>query len=299
MSGRTPAQRRALIGLGVVIAIAIVAAIVVRPSPDDVEELFNGSGAIGPLLFAGAYALLTVAVVPASPLTIASGALYGVAGGAALSVVGATTGALAAFLVARRATGNAQISARGGRLGAIQRRLEGRGLLALLSLRLVPVVPFSALNYASAASGISTRDYAIATGLGIIPGALLYAAIGAGLSNPFSTVFIGAAVAAVLLALVARRYSGAVVPEEGDGTEVDEPGAAETTAEPGESAESATDRSAGASTGAAGKPSTTSSGAEQTSMLDRRDRVRFGLSLAFFLAALATLAALTAGGLFH
>lgn len=296
MSGRTPAQRRALIGLGVVIAIAIVAAIVVRPSPDDVEELFNGSGAIGPLLFAGTYALLTVAVVPASPLTIASGALYGVAGGAALSVVGATTGAMAAFLVARRATGNAQISARGGRLGAIQRRLEGRGLLALLSLRLVPVVPFSALNYASAASGISTRDYAIATGLGIIPGALLYAAIGAGLSNPFSTVFIGAAVAAVLLALVARRYSGAVVPEEDDGTEVDEPGAAETTAEPGESA---TDRSAGASTGAEGKPSTASPGAEQTSMLDRRDRVRFGLSLAFFLAALATLAALTAGGLFH
>lgn len=223
MKERTPGQRRALIGLGVVIVIAIIAAIVIRPSPDQIEDLFKDSGALGPVIFACAYALLTIAVFPGAPLTIASGALFGVAGGGAVSVVGASAGAMGAFLLARRATGDARVGTGegDGRLAKLARHLEGRGLLALLGLRLAPVVPFSALNYAAAASGISTRDYAIATVLGIIPGALLYAAIGAGLSNPFSTLFIGAAVAAVVLALLARRYSGKVDPSEPEEPEDD------------------------------------------------------------------------------
>ena len=164
---------------------------------------------LGPALFVLAYVLLTVLVFPAAPLTIASGALYGIVAGAALSVLGAALGSMAAFLLARRATGNAALSPRGGRLGAIERRLSGRGVYALLMLRLVPVIPFNALNYAAAASTIGNRDYLAATVVGIIPGALLYASIGAGLDNPASPLFIGAAVVAVAVALLVRSRSRA------------------------------------------------------------------------------------------
>lgn len=71
-------------------------------------------------MFVGAYALLTIFLVPGAPLTIASGALYGVAGGAFLSVIGATIGAMAAFPISRRGTRIAVDRARGDRLAAIE-----------------------------------------------------------------------------------------------------------------------------------------------------------------------------------
>lgn len=204
------APRGALLGLGAVVIAAVAVALLLHPEPDDIELLFRGGGVAGPALFVVAYVVLTLVVFPAAPLTIASGALYGAFAGAALSVGAATLGATSAFLLARRATGGVTVSAGGdGRLAAIERRLSGRGLYALLGLRLVPVIPFNALNYAAAASTISTRDYVQATVIGIIPGALLYAAIGAGLSNPASTLFVGAVLVAAAVALLIRQRSRA------------------------------------------------------------------------------------------
>lgn len=80
MSDRLPPP--ALLALGAVVLAAIVSAILLRPAPADIEALFAGGGALGPVLFGVSYALLTVLFLPGAPLTIASGALYGVVGGA-------------------------------------------------------------------------------------------------------------------------------------------------------------------------------------------------------------------------
>ncbi len=159
------------------------------------------------MLYAVAYALLTVLFVPGAPLTLAAGALYGVGGGFAVSMLGASVGAVGAFWVARRSSGEALEQVGGERISAIGRRLSGNGLYALLALRLLPVVPFNALNYAAGISSIGTRDYVVATVLGIAPGALVYAALGAGLENPTSPLFIGAAALAIGLAIVTRVAS--------------------------------------------------------------------------------------------
>ena len=205
MTRRSPPP--ALIGLGVVLLVATVAALLIRPDPDDVEAFFDGGGALGPVLFALAYAGLTILLFPAAPLTIAAGALFGVAGGAAVSVVGATAGALGAYWISRLSTRESVARVRGERLEGIEARLRGKGLLALLLLRLIPVVPFNALNYAAGASSIGARDFFIATAVGIIPGAVLYAAIGAGLGSPTSPLFVIAIVAAIALALLTRQVS--------------------------------------------------------------------------------------------
>ena len=196
------------------ISVAVAAAIVLRPAPADIESLLEDRGVLGPALFVAAYALLTVALVPGSPLTIAAGALYGVAGGALVSVIGATIGATVSYLISRRSTSGAIDEVRGDRITAIEARLSGRGVWALLVLRLIPIVPFNALNYAAGASGLGTRDYVLATGFGIVPGAILYAAIGAGLDNPLSPLFVIAVAAALALAvvtvMVARRRGSEV-----------------------------------------------------------------------------------------
>lgn len=196
-----------LIGLGLVLLIAVLTAIFVRPSTSDIEDLFDGGGALGPLLYALAYAVLTIAVFPGAPLTLAAGALYGAVGGTAVSVAGAGAGAIGAFLIARHSTRSSVEQATGKRLAGLEERLEGKGFLALLTLRLVPVVPFNALNYGAGASSIGTRDYVFATLAGIVPGAFAYAAIGAGVDDPLSPLFIGAVVLALGLAVIARSAS--------------------------------------------------------------------------------------------
>jgi uncharacterized membrane protein YdjX (TVP38/TMEM64 family) len=197
----------ALLGL---LAIATAAALILQPSSDDVEELFDGSGVLGPALFTAVYALLTVAFVPGTPLTIAAGALYGADGGFAVTMAGASLGATGAFVIGRHAARSTVARATGPRLAALERRFAGRGFYALLVLRLIPVIPFNALNYAAGASPIGARDYMLATVVGIGPGALAYAALGAGLDDPVSPLFLGAAGAVVGLAVLARALAGRV-----------------------------------------------------------------------------------------
>ena len=222
------APRTVLIVGAVVILVGGVVAFVLRPSADDLEDAFAGSGGLGPVLYAALYAALTVAFVPGLPLTLAAGALYGAVGGAVVSVVGASVGATAAFAIARHSARGSVERVRGPRLEALEDRLSGKGFLALIVLRLIPVVPFNALNYAAGATSISGRDYVLATGFGIIPGAVAYASLGAGLDDPASPLFIGAAVAAVGLGLLAKVYSDRLaLPRSGGEEETEAPAADE------------------------------------------------------------------------
>jgi uncharacterized membrane protein YdjX (TVP38/TMEM64 family) len=194
-------------GLVMVLVAALVAALLVRPDPDDIEGAFTGLGLFGPILFAAAYAALTVLLVPGAPLTIAAGALFGVAGGGIVVMIGATCGAAASFAISRRSTRGAVERARGARLEALERRFGGQGFPAMLLLRLVPLVPFNALNYAAGATAITTRDYLLATVIGIAPGVFVFTALGAGLKDPLSPLFIGAVVLLVAMSLVTWRIS--------------------------------------------------------------------------------------------
>ncbi len=194
-------------GLALVLLAALTAALLLNPDPDEIEEAFTGLGFFGPALFAVAYAVLTVLLVPGAPLTIAAGALFGVVGGGIVVMFGATAGAAASFLISRRSTRGAVEQARGARLEALEQRFGGRGFPAMLLLRLIPLVPFNALNYAAGATAIGTRDYMLATFIGIAPGVFVFTALGAGLSDPLSPLFIGAVVLLVAMSLVTWRVS--------------------------------------------------------------------------------------------
>ncbi len=93
--------------------------------------------------------MLTVLFFPGSVLTGVGGALFGVALGTVLSVVGATAGATAAFFIGRRLGRGTLERAVGRRARAVDAWLGQRGFTAVLYLRLFPIVPFNAMNYAA------------------------------------------------------------------------------------------------------------------------------------------------------
>ncbi len=118
-------------------------------------------------------------------MSLAGGFLFGAVAGAALVVAGATVGACLLFLAARHALADT-LAARGGPLlDKLREELRRDGFFYLLSVRLLPVVPFWLANLAPALAGMPFRSYALATLIGIIPGSAVYASIGAGLGAVF------------------------------------------------------------------------------------------------------------------
>jgi uncharacterized membrane protein YdjX (TVP38/TMEM64 family) len=133
-----------------------------------------------PALFVVAYAVFSTVGVPASPLTLAGGALFGATRGAALNWIGAFSGALLSFGVVRMLSPASRLAnmARGRVAG---RMLTAGAPLMLFRLRLIPVVPFLLLNVGAAFSPMTWRSYALATGLGIVPVTVIYTLFSANL----------------------------------------------------------------------------------------------------------------------
>lgn len=133
-----------------------------------------------PLVFVISYIVLSCIGVPASPLTLAGGALFGTTRGMVFNWLGAFGGAMLAFsLVRAMSRGASTRFMRGDRLAT---RLLGAGApMLLFRLRLVPVAPFALLNVGAAMSSMSWRQYAIATALGIVPITVIYTLFAASL----------------------------------------------------------------------------------------------------------------------
>jgi len=138
------------------------------------------------LLYVAAYIAVVAFSLPGGAvMTLAGGGLFGAFIGACLAVLGATIGAAVLFLLARSAFAPLVAGRAEGLLGPLRAGLARGGFFYLLSLRLVPVFPFWLLNLAPALLGMAFAPYLAATFLGIIPGTLVFAGIGAGLDEVF------------------------------------------------------------------------------------------------------------------
>lgn len=173
------------------------------------------------LAYCAVYAAVVAVSLPVGVfLTIAGGLLFGAWAGTALAVIGGSIGACLLFLATRHAFA-APLLARGGpMLARIRAGLESGGFWYLLSLRLLPVVPFWVTNLGPGLVGMRLAPYALATVLGIIPGTAVFAAMGAGLSEAladggrpdlmviFSPGILGPLVALAALSLLGAWWRG-------------------------------------------------------------------------------------------
>lgn len=136
-------------------------------------------GIIGGIAFITIYIIATVAFLPGSILTLGAGVVFGVLLGAVYVFVGATLGAIAAFLVGRYlARGWISKKIEGNqKFAAIDKAVAKEGFKIVLLTRLSPVFPFNLLNYAFGITGVSLKDYALGS-VGMIPGTIMYVYIG-------------------------------------------------------------------------------------------------------------------------
>lgn len=137
--------------------------------------------------FVLAYVVIVAFSLPGGTVaTLTGGFLFGLFPGVVLNVTGASLGAVLVFLAARAGFGAdvaARIAQGGGAAARLQAGLQRNVWSALLVMRLVPAVPFFLANLLPAFAGVRLWPFAATTLLGIIPGALVYTSVGAGLGG--------------------------------------------------------------------------------------------------------------------
>lgn len=154
-------------------------------------------------LFVLGFAIAATFAVPATVLTLAGGAIFGVGLGSLLSWAGALLGATGGFALARvLCRGNCR-DLLGERAAELERMARTHGFLGTLRLRLLPVVPFGLLNYGAAIAGVHTRDFVLASALGLVPTTAVYSwfadRLVTGVTGARHDAMVQAAIASVLL----------------------------------------------------------------------------------------------------
>lgn len=159
------------------------------------------------------FTLLTACCLPgAAVLMLLAGASFGLVWGSVLAVLASTTGATLTMLASRHALRERVAARLGGRLQGLNHGLQRDGAIYLLSLRLLPVIPFVALNLLSGLSGLRTRTFFWASALGMLPATVLYVNAGLQLAQVnsldglLSTPALGALAALGLLPLLALAW---------------------------------------------------------------------------------------------
>ncbi len=135
------------------------------------------------LLFILIYIVVIAFQIPgAAVLSLSGGFLFGMAGVLYVNL-GATGGAVLAFLAARFIIGDWIQARYGDKMESFNRELEKNGRNYLLTLRLIPVFPFFLINLLAGLTGISLMTFFWITAVGIIPGSVVYVYAGTQLGS--------------------------------------------------------------------------------------------------------------------
>jgi uncharacterized membrane protein YdjX (TVP38/TMEM64 family) len=221
-SGRATGRTRgpgwlALLGLGLVAAGLLAWGLGLHEwvRPERLARLrlaIEAYGAWGPVLFVGGYVVAELLFVPALPLTLLGGLVFGAVWGTVYTWIAATLAAALAFLVARHLLRDTveRWMAASPRLTRIDAAVERHGWRILMITRLVPLFPFNLQNFAYGLTGIPFWAYVGVSSICILPGTIAFTLAGGALSTgggPRRTAWtLAAAACLIVLVSLAPRW---------------------------------------------------------------------------------------------
>jgi uncharacterized membrane protein YdjX (TVP38/TMEM64 family) len=175
------------IGIGIVVALVIL---VPLPTAVQMRDWAQSVGPWFPLAFLATHILVTVFPFPRTAFTLAAGLLFGPALGIGIAVLASTVSALIALLLVRAAGWQLNRLVNHPKIESLDRTLRLRGWSAVLSLRMIPAVPFSVLNYAAGASSVPAIPYTVATLFGLTPGTAAIVILGDAMTGNVSPLLV-------------------------------------------------------------------------------------------------------------
>lgn len=216
----TTRGRALMIAAGLVVLVGAASLVPLGAWTTALAERGRQTGAAGVALFFTAYVIATIAFLPGSVLTLAAGFVYGPVWGIAVASPASVAGATCAFLLGRtllRRWAEARVG-ESPRVRAIDAAVSREGFKIVLLLRLSPIIPFNALNYALSLSNVPVRTYVLASFLGMLPGTAMWVYLGSlapaaadlssaatGGGTARTVLYIGGLIATVAAAVIGAR----------------------------------------------------------------------------------------------
>ncbi|ABA58593.1 putative transmembrane phospholipase protein [Nitrosococcus oceani ATCC 19707] len=116
------------------------------------------------------FVLGSLIVFPLSAMIVATALIFGPVTGFIYALMGALSAALATYAVGYAVGKNIVRQWVGWRIHWLSEKLSQQGILAVIFFRVVPLAPFTIINFVAGASHIKIRDYFIGSLLGMAPG---------------------------------------------------------------------------------------------------------------------------------
>lgn len=178
---------------------------------EDIRDWILSFGVLAPIVYIVIYTIRPLIFFPASVLSIAGGLAFGSLFGTIYTVLGATSGAVLSFLVARKLGKSIANKDWQGKGRKIQEQLEKNGFFYVLFFRFVPIFNFDLISYSAGLSKVKFSSFLFGTLIGIIPGTFAYNFLGSSLVSG-DPLIIGAAVIVFILLsvipiLVRKKYT--------------------------------------------------------------------------------------------
>lgn len=173
--------------LRLIVGVVFVTALILSvrhfsvPECSAIQQQVDDWGTMAPVMFFLAYVVATVAFVPGIVVTMAAGLAFGPLWGTLVVSISSTVGATLAFLIARYVARDAVegFLSKQTWFEKFRANVQEDGFNYVLFVRLVPLFPFNALNYASGLTPLKLRHYVIGSMIGMLPGTFAYVYLGA------------------------------------------------------------------------------------------------------------------------
>ncbi|BBA34572.1 phospholipase D [Methylocaldum marinum] len=125
-----------------------------------------------PVWVIGAYIIAALTAIPITLVIFVTAVVFGPTSGFVYAILGSLISASLTFALGQVFGRDLVRRLGGSRLNTLSRWLRHRGLLAMLTVRLIPVAPFTVVNLVAGASHIRFRDFLLGTIFGMVPGTL-------------------------------------------------------------------------------------------------------------------------------
>lgn len=152
-------------------------------TPEAMKAALTAGGSWGPAVSVGLFLLLGFVAFPVNVLILGTAAAFGTWPGLAYAAVGAMVSAGATYGLGRKLGPGMLRRVLGPRINRVSQSVNRNGILAVTTIRLLPVAPFTLVNLVAGAMRIRFLDYMIGTALGLLPGIALLSLVGEGLSR--------------------------------------------------------------------------------------------------------------------
>jgi uncharacterized membrane protein YdjX (TVP38/TMEM64 family) len=179
-------KRRLLLRLALVAVLIGTGFVLVRFTP--VGEYFERDRLIAllddlhdrpwtPFALVASYGVTTPIGLPASPLVMAGGMVFGPVLGSVYNILGLMLGAMSAFWIGRGLGRDAVVQLAGPKLRRAEAVFQKHSFWPLVQSRFLPI-PFPVVSYAAALAGVSGTRFFVTTLIGMVPATVLHSYFG-------------------------------------------------------------------------------------------------------------------------